>query len=221
MGQVSWEYFGGRRSRWFLIDDKAVDKALSLPFIALALVSFVQSFQVVNPLMQAQLLLSVPLNSLAAYGFWVRRTALEPTYLSEVLVPAISLVMPFLVLNQGLVFGTPYSVPALFLIALIGIAMAFVSLLYLRRSFAVLPTVRGMVIGGPYRIVRHPLYLGEVLYVFGVMMIGFSVVSLLLFALTVVLMLARIGMEERKMGTQADYLGYSLRVRYRLVPYIY
>ncbi|MDD1747996.1 MAG: hypothetical protein LUQ16_09565, partial [Methanomassiliicoccales archaeon] len=114
MSLVVREYFGEWRSRWFLIDDKTVDKALSLPFIALALVSFIQSFQVTNPMMQAQLLFSVPLNFLAAYSLWVRRPALEPTYLSEVMVPAVSLVMPFLVLNQGLVFGIPYSVPGLF-----------------------------------------------------------------------------------------------------------
>jgi protein-S-isoprenylcysteine O-methyltransferase Ste14 len=210
-----------RRSRWFLIDDKTVDMALSLPFIALALVSLVQSFLVANPMIRAQLLFSVPLNLLAAYSLWVRLPAREPTYLSEVLVPSVSLVMPFLVLNQGLVFGIPYSVPVLFPIALIGTVLAFASLLYLKRSFAVLPTVRGVVIGGPYRIIRHPLYLGEALYVFGVMMIGFSAVSLLLFAITMVLMLVRIDMEERKMSTQAGYRGYSLRVRYRLVPYIY
>jgi protein-S-isoprenylcysteine O-methyltransferase Ste14 len=210
-----------RRSRWFLIDDKTVDMALSLPFIALALVSLVQSFLVANPMIRAQLLFSVPLNLLGAYSLWVRRPAQEPTYMSEVLVPSVSLVMPFLVLNQGLVFGIPYSVPGLFPIALIGTVLALASLLYLKRSFAVLPTVRGVVIGGPYRIIRHPLYLGEALYVFGVMMIGFSAVSLLLFVITMFLMLVRIDMEERKMSTQADYRGYSLRVRYRLVPYIY
>jgi protein-S-isoprenylcysteine O-methyltransferase Ste14 len=210
-----------RRSRWFLIDDKTVDMALSLPFIALALVSLVQSFLVANPMIRAQLLFSVPLNLLAAYSLWIRRPAREPTYMSEVLVPSVSLVMPFLVLNQGLIFGIPYSVPSLFPIALIGTVLALTSLLYLKRSFAVLPTVRGVVIGGPYRIIRHPLYLGEALYVFGVMMIGFSAVSLLLFAITMFLMLVRIDMEERKMSTQAGYRGYSLRVRYRLLPYIY
>lgn len=221
MSLVGRGYSGGQQSRWFLIDDKTVDKALSLPLIALALVSLVQSFLVANPMIRAQLLFSVPLNLLAAYSLWIRRPALEPTYMSEVMVPAVSLVMPFLVLNQGLVFGIPYSIPGLFPIALIGIALAFASLLFLKRSFAVLPTVRGVVKGGPYGIIRHPLYLGEALYVFGAMMIGFSAVSLLLFAITMVLMLARIDMEERKMSTQADYRDYSLRVRYRLLPYIY
>jgi protein-S-isoprenylcysteine O-methyltransferase Ste14 len=35
------------------------------------------------------------------------------------------------------------------------------SVLALGRCFGVLPEVRGLVMRGPYRVVRHPLYLGE------------------------------------------------------------
>jgi protein-S-isoprenylcysteine O-methyltransferase Ste14 len=93
--------------------------------------------------------------------------------------------------------------------------------LYLRQSFAVLPTVRGVVVDGPYSIVRHPLYLGEVLYLFGAMMLAFSILSIGLFALTLLLLSSRIGMEEKKMMTQADYREYRLRVKYRLLPFVY
>lgn len=208
-------------SRSFLIDDKKVDRALSLPFLALAIMSMVQSFLVEEPLLRLQLLLSVPLNLLAAYSFWVRRTASEPTLMSEVLVPTVTFLMPFLVLNLGLAIEQPYSLPALFPIAIFGLAWAFVSLSYLRRSFAVLPTVRGVVVGGPYGLVRHPLYLGEVLYLFGAMMLAFSLLSLALFALTLLLLKWRIEMEERKMMTHAEYREYRSRVRYRLLPFVY
>jgi protein-S-isoprenylcysteine O-methyltransferase Ste14 len=208
-------------SRRFLIDDKSVDRALSLPFLALAMMSLVQSFLVEGPLLKIQLLLSVPLNLLAAYSFWVRRPAREPTLMSEVLVPTVTFLMPFLVLNLGLVMDLSYSLPALFPIAIFGLVWAFVSLLYLRQSFAVLPTVRGVVVDGPYSIVRHPLYLGEVLYLFGAMMLAFSILSIGLFALTLLLLSSRIGMEEKKMMTQADYREYRLRVKYRLLPFVY
>ncbi len=208
-------------NRQFIIDDEKVDKALSLPFLALAMMSFVQLFLVESHLLVAQLLLSVPLNLLAAYSFWIRRPAMVPTFLSEVLVPAMSFLMPFVILNLGLVVDLPYSLPFLFPVCLLGLAWALVSMFYLRRSFAVLPTVRGVVKEGPYKLVRHPLYLGEALYLFGAMMLAFGPVSLALFALTLVLLKMRIDMEERKMMTQAEYREYRLRVRYRLIPFVF
>lgn len=47
-------------------------------------------------------------------------------------------------------------------IAVIAGAWLLVSVLALGRCFGVLPEARGLVIRGPYRFVRHPVYLGEI-----------------------------------------------------------
>jgi protein-S-isoprenylcysteine O-methyltransferase Ste14 len=49
-----------------------------------------------------------------------------------------------------------------------GLAFALASVAVLGRCFGVLPDVRGLVMRGPYRLVRHPLYLGELLAALGI-----------------------------------------------------
>ena len=74
---------------------------------------------------------------------------------------------------------------------------------------------------GPYRLVRHPLYLGWVLIVFGAArMTGdrltFAVISCEYLAIAVV-------WEERSLEREFGqaYVRYKEQVRWRIVPYVY
>ncbi|MGH7776777.1 MAG: methyltransferase family protein [Candidatus Dormibacterales bacterium] len=49
----------------------------------------------------------------------------------------------------------------------VGLAYAVYALSYLGRSFSILPEARRLVVGGPYGLTRHPLYLGEVVATVG------------------------------------------------------
>ena len=49
----------------------------------------------------------------------------------------------------------------------LGLGLSLVSTIYLRSSFSVLPERRKIIITGPYRYIKHPIYVGYVLMAFG------------------------------------------------------
>jgi protein-S-isoprenylcysteine O-methyltransferase Ste14 len=79
----------------------------------------------------------------------------------------------------------------------------------------------GLQIAGPYRLVRHPLYLGWTLVVFGAAVmtgdrLGFA-------AITTLYLMVAIPWEERalRVAFGSDYDRYIRLVRWRMIPFIY
>ena len=62
---------------------------------------------------------------------------------------------------------------------------------------AVLPEARGLVTTGAYRLVRHPLYLGEFVAMFGAMLPLLAPLTVSIFALFSLLQATRMVLEER------------------------
>jgi len=105
------------------------------------------------------------------------------------------------------------------LLLLAGLVIAIASVACLGRCFGVLPDVRGLVTRGPYRIVRHPLYLGELLAALGIV-IGAErpVPALAAWLVCLGLQLLRTRYEERVLRAEfPEYDGYAARTR-RLIP---
>lgn len=102
---------------------------------------------------------------------------------------------------------------------LAGLAFAIGSVAFLGRCFGILPDVRGLVTRGPYRLVRHPLYLGELTAVLGVVLGSRSPVWAGLTWLGCVgLQLVRTGYEERNIRAEfPEYEEYAARTK-RLIP---
>ena len=100
-------------------------------------------------------------------------------------------------------------------------AFTVASLLALGRSFSIFPARRSLVVRGPYALVRHPVYLGELAMLVTAAATGGVLPALgCLFGLLVVL-IPRIRREERALAEDPEHARYASRVRFRLIPGIY
>ncbi len=79
-----------------------------------------------------------------------------------------------------------------------------------------------VVTAGPYRYLRHPAYLGAVLFELAVPVLLSSWWAGLLSGLNVILFIVRTALEDRTLQTELDgYADYARRARYRLLPGIW
>ncbi|MBP2684796.1 MAG: putative protein-S-isoprenylcysteine methyltransferase-like protein [Deltaproteobacteria bacterium] len=92
---------------------------------------------------------------------------------------------------------------------------------FLGRSFGIVAADRGIVVGGPYRIVRHPIYLGYFLTHVGFLLANWSPRNLALYVVIYFFQISRILSEERILSEDAAYREYCRRVRFRLTPGVF
>ena len=91
----------------------------------------------------------------------------------------------------------------------------------LGRNLSVIPQARALATSGPYRFVRHPLYLGELTMLAGILAAGFDTSLVALYCTMLLLQLYRIHHEELLLcRTLPQYLTYRTAVK-RLVPHVY
>ena len=111
---------------------------------------------------------------------------------------------------------------ALFALGITVLAAAVRTLGELYTSYLGIQPEHRLVTSGPYRYVRHPCYLGELLSMFGIGFALSSVVGLALALLSLLLVLKRIKQEEEMLTAEFgdEYRAYMGRTK-RLIPFIY
>jgi protein-S-isoprenylcysteine O-methyltransferase Ste14 len=103
----------------------------------------------------------------------------------------------------------------------IGLLLVVVGKMTLGRSFGVVPANRGVVVRGPYMLVRHPIYTGY-LIAHAAFLLAYPApwnLSILLVADTALVLRAL--MEERVLSADASYRQYCQRVGWHLVPGVF
>ncbi len=110
----------------------------------------------------------------------------------------------------------------------VGVALQFLGTAFevygkaaLGRSFGIVPANRGVIVRGPYRIVRHPIYLGYLVTHAGFLLSNWSARNLAIYGAVYVFQVLRILSEERFLAQDAAYCAYRERVRYRMIPGIF
>lgn len=104
------------------------------------------------------------------------------------------------------------------LIAVAACVWLLVAVLALGRCFGVLPEVRGLVTDGPYRFVRHPVYLGELGACAGLVVAAPSLWNLGVAAVFVGAQAIRMRLEELALAAEfPEYAAYAAQTP-RIVP---
>jgi protein-S-isoprenylcysteine O-methyltransferase Ste14 len=123
---------------------------------------------------------------------------------------------PVLLRPDGAHFYWAFSVGLI--LQVIGVVISLWALATLGRSFGFAPADRGVVTGGPYGIVRHPLYASYVLLQTGYLFQSISLRNALVVVLTTGANFGRARAEERVLLSKHTYSAYRHRVRWGLVP---
>lgn len=184
---MGWYLNGGQASRLFVIG--ILEQCLALIFLGSMVVLFLVRRSVVGP------------HSSALGGL----VALAGTYLLSLPVPATASVEVAPELNRALVGLSLTCVTG-------GMALSVVSVLALGRCFGIMPEARGLVTRGPYRWIRHPLYVGESIFCLGGVLANRSPSTAALFVAYIAVQYWRARMEENALrhafpAAYAEYRG--------------
>jgi protein-S-isoprenylcysteine O-methyltransferase Ste14 len=120
-------------------------------------------------------------------------------------------VAPSLPAFRSLWRETPMDDRAQAVLGVIGMLIAVPAMASLGRSFSLTPQARRLATGGLYRVVRHPLYLGETLNILGLMLAVGSLTAVVATVLVVAGQVIRASLEERLL--RRTFPGYERAFR--------
>jgi len=103
----------------------------------------------------------------------------------------------------------------------IGLLLVVTGKIALGRSFGVVPANRGVVVRGPYALVRHPIYTGYLITHAAFVAANPSSWNIWLILIADAALILRALMEERVLRTDTAYQHYCRRVGWHLVPGVF
>jgi protein-S-isoprenylcysteine O-methyltransferase Ste14 len=102
-----------------------------------------------------------------------------------------------------------------------GLTFVLICFATLGKSFGIVAANRGLKVNGPYRLVRHPIYVGHTITMTGFVIANAWWPNIAILATVTVFQVLRIQAEERVLSATSDYQSYQRQVRWRLVPGVF
>jgi protein-S-isoprenylcysteine O-methyltransferase Ste14 len=134
-------------------------------------------------------------------------------------VTAISVIGPPLLWPSSMGGLVPDLVTAV--ASALGLGLVVVGKLTLGRSFGLVPANRGVVIRGPYALVRHPIYSGYLITHLAFLVAHPRWWNVVVLATADTALVVRALIEERVLNRDAKYQAYCERVGWHLVPGVF
>lgn len=145
----------------------------------------------------------------------IRGTAVTASFLL-VILGQLAPAGPLLLRVPALIAGAAAAV------TLGGVLLALAAAVELGTNFSFGPQSRRLVVTGPYELVRHPMYLAELLMAAGIVMVAMHLTLVIGLCVVMVLQVVRISAEDRLlMRTMPTYGPYVRSTRFRLVPFVW
>jgi len=104
---------------------------------------------------------------------------------------------------------------------LVALVLSVATIFNLGRSFGILIAVRRVETGGLYRIVRHPMYVTDLLIRVGYLISHCTPLNLGIVAATALCYGYRAILEERFLSQWPEYREYREKVKYRFIPGVF
>jgi protein-S-isoprenylcysteine O-methyltransferase Ste14 len=107
------------------------------------------------------------------------------------------------------------------LLATVGLGLVIAAKFTLGRSFGIVPANRGVIVGGPYSFVRHPIYTGYLITHLGFLIAHPTPWNVMIAVAADAALIVRALIEERVLGADVKYQSYCRRVGWHLVPGVF